>query len=69
VIPAFVQDVLVAIIVGAAVVALVMRFVAHRRVRRCPSCPAESSRPSGPVRPARAALGRAIRAKGLDVVS
>jgi hypothetical protein len=69
VIPAFVQDVLVAIIVGAAVVALVMRFVAHRRVRRCPSCPAESSRPSGPVRPSRAALGRAIRAKGLDVVS
>jgi hypothetical protein len=60
VIPAFVQDVLVAIIVGAAVVALVSRFAVHRRVRRCPSCPAE---------PSRHAVGRGIRAKGLDVVS
>jgi hypothetical protein len=69
VIPALVQEVLVAIIVGAAVVALVSRFVVHRRVRRCPSCPDPSSRPSGPVGSSRHAVGRGIRAKGLDVVS
>lgn len=59
-IPALVQDVLVALIVGAAVVALVSRFVVHRRVRKCPSCPSEVPRRG---------VGRGIRAKGLDVVS
>ena len=60
-IPALVQEILVALIVAAAVFALVSRFVLHRRVRRCPSC--------GPSPRARSAGERGIRAKGLDVLS
>jgi len=61
VIPALVQEIMVGLIVGAAVVALVSRFVLHRRVRRCPSCgPDSRTRSTGP---------RGIRAKGLDVLS
>jgi hypothetical protein len=62
VIPALVQEILVAIIVGGAVVALVSRFVVHRRVRRCPSCAT-----AGAAR--RAAGGKSIRAKGLEILS
>jgi hypothetical protein len=61
VIPALVQEILVAFVVAAAVVALVSRFVLHRRVRRCPSC--------GPDPRARSVGARGIRAKGLDVLS
>ena len=59
-IPALVQEILVAMIVTAAVFALVSRFVLHRRVRRCPSC--------GPDPRARTSA-RGIRAKGLDILS
>ena len=61
-IPALVQEILVAIIVGGAVVALVSRFVVHGRVRRCPSCA-----PVGAAR--RAAAGKGLRPKGLEILS
>jgi hypothetical protein len=62
VIPALVQEVLVALIVAVSMFALVSRFVLHRRVRRCPSC--------GPTPTTGRTVGaRGIRAKGLDVLS